>query len=107
MKKIKLIVVGLAVLVIILTYTSRASAAIHDGLSTVPAKYKNLFVFKADRKYVGAKVEVLTSTGAVVTTQTLEKRKMIIDFCDVKSGSYTIRVSKGHNVQEFQYDKKP
>jgi hypothetical protein len=106
MKKIKIIVVGIAVLVIILTYTTGASAATRDGRDPVPARYKNLFVFKAERNFVGAKVEVFSANGTVVTTQTLQKRKMIIDFCDVKSGSYTIRVSKGDHVQEFQYEKK-
>src|SRR5262245_19460127 len=95
MKKLKLIVIGAAVLVIILTYSMGASAATREGSDPISVEDKNLFVFKAERKFVGAKVEVLSSSGAVVTTQTLQKRKMIIDFCDVKNDSYTIRLSKG------------
>jgi len=49
-------------------------------------------------------VEILYS-GDVVTTQTLFKRKMIIDFCEMKRGAYTIRISKGARTQEYQYHK--
>ena len=77
-----------------------------DEISLVGSKYKNLFVFKTERKLVGAKVEVLSENGEVVTSQVLQKRKMIIDFCDVRYGTYTIRVTKGDNVKEYQYTKK-
>lgn len=70
------------------------------------SRHKNLFVIRTEKKFVGAKVEVLYSNGEVVTIQTLKKRKMIIDFCDVKDGAYTIRLSKGLDVQEFTYEKK-
>jgi hypothetical protein len=105
MKKIKITLIGVAVLVIILTHSISGSAATREGELPVTGKYKNLFVFKADRNFVGGKVEVLYSNGDVVTAQTLQKRKMIIDFGDVKHGSYTIRISKGDRVKEFQYNK--
>jgi hypothetical protein len=70
------------------------------------SKLKNLFVFKTEKKLVGAKVEVLSENGQVVTSQVLQKRKMIIDFCDVRYGTYTIRVTKGEDVKEYQYTKK-
>ncbi len=75
-------------------------------LNVISTKYKNLFVFKIDKKYVGATVEVYYSNGDLVATQKLEKRKMIIDFCDTKFGEYTIRVVKGDKKQEFYYVKK-
>ena len=69
-------------------------------------KEKNIFVFKADRKLVGGRVEILRENGAVLSEQILRKRKMIIDFEDVKDGEYTIRVIKGEKVQEFTFEKK-
>lgn len=77
-----------------------------EKIDVVSSKYKNLFVFKAEKKFVGATVEILSSKGEVVTAQTLQKRKMIIDFCDVKYGTYTIRISKDKKVKEFKYEKK-
>jgi hypothetical protein len=40
-----------------------------------------------------------------LTTQLLRKKKVIIDFTDVKDGYYIIRVSKGSKVKEFQFVK--
>ena len=68
-------------------------------------KNKSLFVFKAKKKFVGATVEVYSSQGKLVTTQNLHKRKMIIDFADVKKDTYTIRIVKGDATKEFQFVK--
>lgn len=78
----------------------------NDEITPVSSKYKNLFVFKTERSLIGAQVEVLSQNGDVVTSQKLQKRKMIIDFCDVRYGTYTIRVTKGNETKEFHYEKK-
>lgn len=75
-------------------------------IDIVPSKYRNLFIFKVDRKYKKADVQISYASGEVIADLKMEKRKLIIDFCDVKSGSYVIRVIKGNNIQEFQYMKK-
>ena len=77
-----------------------------DEVNVIKSKYKNLFVFRTEKKLVGANVEVLSENGDVVTSQVLQKRKMIIDFCDVRFGTYTIRVTKGNNVKEYHYVRK-
>lgn len=77
-----------------------------DEIVSVPSKHKNLFVLKADQDFMGATVEVLHSTGDLVTSYTLKKRKVIIDFCDVGVGEYTIRVVKGDQQKEFKYKKE-
>lgn len=77
-----------------------------ESVSIVSSKYKNLFVFKAKKKFVGATVEIYSSNGDLITSQHLQKRKMIINFCDVRFDTYTIRIAKGKNTQEFQYVKK-
>jgi hypothetical protein len=82
--------------------TAWSEIAVKDPMS----RHKNLFVVRTDKKFLGARVEVLYSNGELVTSQTLQKRKMIIDFCDVKHGSYTIRLLKGQEVREFSYEKK-
>jgi hypothetical protein len=69
-------------------------------------KRANLFVMKTDKKFLGAKVEVLSANGKVITSGNLEKRKMVIDFAAVKFGTYTIRVSKGNETKEFHFVKR-
>ena len=74
--------------------------------STTSPKASSFFVLKAQKEFVGATVEIYRADGALVTAQSLEKRKVIIDFRSVKYGTYTIRVTKGEKTQEFQYVKK-
>jgi hypothetical protein len=71
-----------------------------------PAKSKSIFIFKANKEFLGARVDILTEGGSVITSQQLEKRKVIIDFGSVKMGTYTIRVSKGGKTKAYQYIKK-
>src|SRR6187402_2081833 len=98
---VKISIVGLVF------FSSAANAGTgNDEVNVVNSKFKNLFVFKTERKLVGAKVEVLSESGEIVTSHVLQKRKMIIDFCDVRFGTYTIRVTKGDNVKEYHYIKK-
>ena len=71
-----------------------------------PPRTKNLFTLKTEKEFVGAQVEVYNSRGELITSQSLQKRKMIIDFGDALFGHYTIRIKKGDATQEFKYIKK-
>ena len=102
MKKVGRILLISAML---LTAREMAMASGDDPVVVVQSKNKDFFVIKADRKLVGARVDVFYANGDVVTRQTLERRKMIIDFGDVRPGLYTIRVSKENQVEEFKYNK--
>jgi hypothetical protein len=88
-----------------LTFSSLISSAA-SPIDVVHSKYKNLFVFTTKKAMRGADVKVYYSNGDLVTTQKMKKRKMIIDFCDTKSGSYTIVVQKGKSMEEFHYVRK-
>lgn len=83
-----------------------ASTPPQDSIEVVETKYRNLFVFKADRSLLGSEVEVYHSNGDLVSKQVLSKRKMVIDFCDVKFGNYVIKVVKDGIAREFSYEKK-
>jgi len=96
----------LGVLSVLLTIAAMAKEVDPIRVKHVNEKDKNLFVFKADRELVGAKVEILEEDGHVIAEQVLTRRKLVIDFNDIKSGSYTIRLVKGETVQEVSYQKK-
>jgi hypothetical protein len=105
----KRIVILMALGLLLLATLSMAAPAprlSHEAVDVVDTRHKNLFVFKTDRKYLGATVEVYSMSGDLVTAQRLLRRKMIIDFCDVKFGEYTIRIEKDGRKQEFRYLKK-
>jgi hypothetical protein len=103
MNKLKIILIVAAFFLIAQSVSAAPTLA---GSGIVRIKGKTLFVFKTDRKFIGATVEVIFANGEVITSQKLEKRKMMIDFADVKAGDYTIRVTKGKRVEEFYYEKK-
>lgn len=66
----------------------------------------NVYVLKADKKFIGAKVEIFSAGGQLITAQTIDKKKMLIDFGDVKMGVYTIKLTNGDNTQSFTYERK-
>jgi hypothetical protein len=96
----KILFIGL--LTVLLSYAATAGATGNDPV----AKDKNLFVLKADKKFVGAKVTILQSNGTVVAEQILERRKMIIDFDSMKTGAYTIVLSKGGQTKEMKFTRR-
>jgi hypothetical protein len=72
----------------------------------VTQEKENIFIIKASRKFKGAEVEVVSSTGYLVTSQKLKTRKLVLDFRNVSPGTYRIQVKKGTNKEEFQFIKK-
>ena len=66
----------------------------------------NVYVLKAEKKFIGAKVEIFSAGGQLITAQTVDKKKMLIDFGDVKTGVYTIKLTNGDDTQSFTYEKK-
>jgi flagellar hook assembly protein FlgD len=86
--------------------TAFASGKHADETITVGStKHRTFFVFKAQKKFVGATVEIYASNGDLLTTQNLERRKMVIDFGSVTTDTYTIRIIKGDARREYQYIK--
>ena len=78
-------------------------AAPSSGLSAISDN--QLFILKTTRQYKGGEVEVYSSSGYLVTSHRLVRRKMIIDFKHVSQGTYQIKVKKGANVEEFTFTK--
>jgi hypothetical protein len=54
----------------------------------------------------GSVVKVYHSNGELVTSQRLRKRRMVIDFCDVPAGRYTIVVENEKKREEFQFERR-
>ena len=96
----------LAVVVALMMVTTGKAAKPDDAIIIGQTKNKSLFVYKTARKFAGAMVEVYASNGSLLTAQNLQKRKLIIDFGSVLTDTYTIRVVKGNDIQEFQYVKR-
>jgi hypothetical protein len=103
MNKYKILILAVAFYLIM---QSANATSTYAGSGTIRIKDKTTFVFKTDKKFVGAIVQVVFENGDVIASKQLEKRKLVIDFNDVKPGAYTIRITKGKRVEEFYYEKE-
>ncbi|HEU5290852.1 MAG TPA: hypothetical protein VFU05_09435 [Cyclobacteriaceae bacterium] len=83
-----------------------AKSALAGNVSEIKITHNHLFVLKANKQDLGATVEIYYSNGDLITSQKINKRRMIIDFRDTRAGEYTIRIVRGNKKQEFQYFKK-
>jgi hypothetical protein len=97
-------IIFLGVLTVLLTIAAMAEPAKPGKSGT--GKDKGFFIFKADKNLIGARVKIIQANGAVIAEQVLTRRKLVIDFNDIRSGSYTIRIVKGEKIQEFSYYKQ-
>jgi len=95
----------IALVVAFIITTGTTAVVARDSNVVGHTKNKSLFVFKAKKKFVGATVEIYTSQGKLLTTQSMSKRKMVIDFGDVTEDTYTIRIVKGDATKEFHFIK--
>ena len=96
--------VSVVLSVIILTTISFLSYG-GQRVKMLTSKSKDFLVFSIGKKMKGADFQLVTSTGEVITHQKLSKRKLTIDFKNIKKGVYTIRLVKDDYKQEFIYTK--
>lgn len=62
-------------------------------------------LLRTDKSLKGASMVVYSDSGALVISQQLTSRKIIIDFKNVRLGTYTVQVKKENYVQEFTFKK--
>ncbi|HNP07070.1 MAG TPA: hypothetical protein PKN99_05565 [Cyclobacteriaceae bacterium] len=95
------------ILISFFSISANLFAANPDPIAVVETSQQDHFVMKVDKDLFGGEVLVTYSTGEVVTTMTIKRKKMVIDFDKVKFGSYTIKVVKdGVEINEFNFNKE-
>jgi hypothetical protein len=94
------------VAMVLLLSGSAIMAGPSEDHSVFPARNRDLFVVKTGKDLVGAKVEIFSDNGELVTTQIAQKRKVYIDFRDASTGTYLVKLSKGDKTKELSFRKK-
>jgi len=79
-------------------------AKAHRPVSVLAVR-NDLFYFKVDKLFIGALVEVYSSTGDLVLTQTVTRHKMLIDFFERQPDTYTIRIKSKCSEINYLYTK--
>jgi hypothetical protein len=72
----------------------------------VLATSHEIFYFKVLESMIGGEVNVFDAAGNQVAAQSVDKRKMIVDFFEMQPGDYTVKVVKGNIEQVFDYHRK-
>lgn len=94
------------IIAFLITSSSVLAANHNDQSDRTYSRSQPVFVFRVKKEFKGGYIEVLSAEGKQVTAQRLMKRKVIIDFCDVKTGVYTIVVKKNDRVRKFEFVRK-
>jgi len=99
MKKILLI------LIIVQAATGSYAKCKNAPVSILSTK-RDVFYFKVDKILLGATIEVYSSKGELIFTSKITHRKAIVDFYLEDSDTYSIKLKKDDQVQEFTYVKE-
>jgi hypothetical protein len=94
------------ILVIILISLPQVFAGNKRPIETTNNERKNQFVLKVGKDFIGAHVEVFTPEGHQISSQFLMRRKMIIDFGGVDTGTYTIFVRNEDEILRYEFVRK-
>jgi hypothetical protein len=93
-------------LIIIILTTTSAFAAQSDPQVKILSTTSDIFYFKVDKDLIGGEVEIIARDGEMLGSQTISKKRTLIDFYSLEPGSYTIIITKGDLHKEFHYEKK-
>lgn len=77
-----------------------------DGRDVVRSRRNNVFAFTTDRAMRGAEVKVFYSNGDMLVSERMRRRRIVIDFAEVRRGTYTILLTKDGMTKKFQYEKR-
>jgi hypothetical protein len=91
---------------LLLTSYSTLTFGSDDQMARAKDSNQNRVVIKVDREFIGGRLEVLSAAGHQVTAQRVIRRKLIVDFCDVKTGIYTIVIKKDDRTRKSEFVKK-
>ncbi|HEY5748960.1 MAG TPA: hypothetical protein VIU12_22985 [Chryseolinea sp.] len=92
-------------LLVVLTIGSQfAQARNRDCISVISMK-RDIFYFKTASNFTGALVEVYSPSGDLIFTGQVLRHKSLIDFYFETPGTYTIKITKGSETEEFTFEK--
>lgn len=94
----------LAILLTILAISTEAQSEtrLHQKHISILSLSKEVFYFKADADFIGAKVVVTDSTGTVFFSTEIHNKRNLIDFFYFEKGQYTIHFEHHGVVEDYQ-----
>jgi hypothetical protein len=100
MKKIILLTSLLAICLAASADKIKAKSPVH-----VVSSRMDVFYFKVDKEFIGAELEIYSQDGVKLFTQTVDHRKVLVDFYFENAGKFVILIKKGDFHAEFNFVK--
>jgi hypothetical protein len=66
----------------------------------------DVFYFKLEKEFLGAQLDIYSEDGVTLFSQTIDHRKVLIDFYFENAGKFIIHFEKGNFQEEFNFIKK-
>ena len=102
----KTIINTLVLALVLTTSVSYAGSKPKKESITVLSTKHEVFCFKADKKFLGATIEVYDSNNKMTGKEIVFDRRMIIDFYYLPADTYRIKIMKDNELLEFQFVKE-
>ena len=93
---------NLTILVLLISISAFSRQSPEKHHVSVKSVKREVFYFKVDKEFLGATVNVYDKKGILIATEKAARRKNIIDFFHYEAGVYTIVITKGVLVEEFE-----
>lgn len=78
-----------------------------DSIGMTDSNQSDLIMVRLEKSQKGSEVVVLHSNGDLVMSKVVKRRKMIIDFSEVKFGTYSIVLMKdGAELESITFKKE-
>ena len=75
--------------------------------SVVAEAQDDLYMLKVEKDLFGGQLVVTSSSGEVVSTMTIKRKRILINFEELKFGEYFVKIVKdGVEVEKYTYRKE-
>jgi len=71
---------------------------------TIISNKKRVVYFKVDKSFIGGSVEIYDESKACLEADSLPHTHTMVHFDEMPAGCYTVKVKKGKESTEFNYD---
>ncbi len=94
-------------LISLFSLTTHLYATVTDADSVVAKAQDDLYMLKVDKDLFGSQLVVTSSNGEVVSTMTIKRKRILINFEELKFGEYLVQIIKdGVEVEKYTYHKE-
>ena len=94
-------------LISLFSLSTNLYATVSEADSVVVEAQDDLYMLKVEKDLFGGQLVVTSSSGEVVSTMTIKRKRILINFEELKFGEYFVKIVKdGVEVEKYTYRKE-